>query len=424
MVPRQMSLYLWAARTACPALFVFLLAPPASARALEAFPLVAQAVSAKHALSFVARQRIFMAPAPDKSGKSTGKAIHIEANVLQSGREMRMTYLLPATAARRVVVDDGKMLRQWEPAQRVILEAPSRVESLAERRRMLALLHRNYRCLLLRHAHANGLSCDIVSVRPRPGHIGPTRLLWIEQAHHAILRTEEFDIAGIRRYLSSYQTFHYISPVPVQRFALPKGMRVCSVETSGQAASTFREAFAQAGIEGRLPAWLPSGYVLISSEVTAGPAGKRATLLRYSDGLKMLSVFEARKTGSGADARSSAPPAGMQIWQQTYGALHVAVVGDNTMPAAIGQGMLTALGPQSAERLRKGLAAGFGRGARLLAARLRRQGWGYDQIAAVCLCLKARREHLYSAWQKRLPIPTARMEHQAHLWVASIVDHD
>ena len=291
-------------------------------------------------------------------------------------------------------------MRQWERSRHVILVEGSREETAAAQRRMLALLHRNYCCAALMPATVNGLPCEVVQISPRPGHAGPSRLLWIERQRHAILRTEEFDTTGARRYLSFFETFRYIRPPKLRLFALPSGIPACRVRQALRDRPDFQAAVAGSGLSGRLPAWLPPGYALLGCAACGGPIGQRSVLLRYSDGLEMISVLET--SGHRSDARSWP---GCRTWVREMPPLCVSVIGDDTLPSGMGQDILLALEPRTGAALRQGITRAFGPSAQALAVRLRRQGWGYDRIAALCL------------GRRSLGTP-AQLERRARRWIA------
>ncbi|MBV9849328.1 MAG: hypothetical protein JO250_06545, partial [Armatimonadetes bacterium] len=255
----------------------------------DAFSLVARAIEARHSLRYVARQDIVLVPPADSAGAPPSSLTQIVTDVTRDGRRVRLVYWLPCDATHRVVVDDGRLFRQWEPARRTILVDQSHEETAAAGRRMLALLHRNYRCLLLRRQRVNSLPCDLVAVRPRRGP-APSRLLWIERGRYAILRTEEYDGGGRRRYFSFYEAFRFVARVPARAFSLPQAGRIRPISHPVRDVAEPGAAFAAAGVAGRLPAWLPPGYVLVGCAVSG--RRNKAALLRYGDGLKTVSVFE------------------------------------------------------------------------------------------------------------------------------------
>jgi hypothetical protein len=183
--------------------------------------------------------------------------------------------------------------------------------------------------------------------------------------------------------LSFFESFRYIRRPPSGLFALPTGVPVCPAPQPLRDRPDDRAAFAAAGLPGRLPAWLPAGYAPIGCAACGGPAAGRSVLLRYGDGLEVLSVLE---TPSGmADPNPVSAHPGRRVWERDIPPLHIAVIGDDALPEALGRELLTALEPRSEAALRQGLAAHFGRPSLALAARLRRRGWGYDRIVALCL---------------------------------------
>lgn len=407
----------------------------AAAHAIDAFPLVAQAIQAKHRLCYVGRQDILFLAVSEKSGTMRPGPPQIVTDVARDGRRLRLVYWQPSDARHRIVVDDGRWFRQWEPARQMTLVDRSQEETLAAAGRMLALLRRNYRCVLRGQARVNGLPCDEVAVRPRRI-AGPARLLWIERRRHAILRTVEYDPAGRRRYVSWYESFHYVTRLPAASFSLPADAPTQPAPRRMRDVSSFGAAFAAAGITGRLPAWLPPGYVLIGCAVT----GHRhpAALLRYGDGLKTLSVFEEAGRGA-ADIptrqkilRAALAHYGQQVWLHDDSALRITILGDATLPDDLGKTMMESLAPGTEARLGRALARDFA-GAGGQAAHLRQRGWGYEQIGALCLYLRAhpRRSEAASkdirrgqSWQQiaaGLHTHPDRLEAEARRWIAAVM---
>ena len=403
-------------------------APPPA----DAFSLVARAIEARRTLRFVARQDIlFLPPAGSALSWSPGLT-QIMTDVTRDGRRVRMVYWLPCDATHRIVVDDGRRSLLWEPTRRSILADTSVEESEAVVRRMLALLHRNYRCVLLRRERVNGLSCDVVVVRPRHAP-GPSRILWIERTRDAILQTEERDAAGQRRYLSFFETFRYVGRVPASAFTLPPASHVMAVPRPMRDVSSFQAAFAAAGMSGCLPAWLPPGYVLVGCAVSGRK--HEAAVLRYGDGLKTVSVFEEAGVGN-ADAperqamlRRSMARFGQQAWVLCDPTLCITILGDATLPDNLGQDMLRALSRDNDRRLARGLVRDFADAPP--AAPLRRQGWGYEQIAALALYQRAhpaqagrigdclRRQQSWPQIASTLHADTDWLDGRARRWIAA-----
>ena len=378
-----------------------LAAPDASP---DAFDRVARALRARLHQTYVARQEIrFAAPGP-------GGWTRIVVDVARDGARSRLDYRSPADVADLMVADDGFSRRQFQPACRLYQirrSSPSEEQGGDE---VLALLHRNYRCLRRGTRRTNGRDCDLLALTPRHAP-GPSRLCWVDRGTDAILRTEEFDAGGRLRYVSAFTALRFAPRLADALFCPtpPAGMTLQAVPPP-PADLPYPQARAAAGMEGCPPDWSPPGYRLLRCACLPRPRGTHALLLRYGDGLETLSVYE--------EARAEGLPPlalqqrmlddqmgryGQQAWVRDVGGLRVTVVGDAVLPASVGSDLLRALSPDAAPRLSRALARDFGPGAAAEAETLRRQGWGYDAIAA----------HLISRSDPD------RREDQARAWVAA-----
>ena len=397
----------------------------------DAFPLVAGALEAKHLLRYSGRQAIVIMP-PTRAEVPPDGPTQIVSDVTRDGRRVRRVYWLPSDAARRIVVDDGRLHSQWEPARHLILVDRTHEETRVAGRRMLLLLHRNYRCLRLRRERVNALWCDVIAVRRRQG-AGPSRLLWIERQRHAMLRTEEYDAAGQRRSQSFFETFRYVDRVPAKTFRLSQAARRRPAPRALQEVAGPWAAFTVSGVAGRSPAWLPPGYVLVGCAVSGGPS--KAAVLRYGDGLTTLSVFEEAAHG-GAEApgrqallEQEMARIGQRAWTCHLPSLRITIMGDATLPDGVGEDLTRALSPGSEARLARRLARDF-RGVPQVQP-LRRRQWGYEDIAALGIYLRAHPSRASAvalslrhqeAWPQiavALHADAARLDGGARRWIAA-----
>ncbi len=373
-------------------------APRGCSASDDAFSLVAQALQAKLHLTYTACQDILWTGDGDGTDMT-----QIVVDIARAGRRSRMTYRFPLDSAGRVMLDDGVHAYLYDPAQSALLIGQSASEDqTAAAPETLALLRRNYACVCVRREPMNGAFCDVVAVRPHAGD-GPYKVFWIDRRRHAILRTEEYDAQGCRRYVSSYETIQFVSRLPASALALPPASRKASVRrvaVQTLAPADASQAFAAAHLSGRLPAWSPPGYTLLRCAVVSPAGPGKAVLLHYGDGLKTLTVLEEPDTGaqpSQAELNQALSRYGQQAWVRDEGGLRTVVRGDLSLSPSLGAEMLTALGARAASALAHGLSSDFGAGAAGRAVRLRRQGWGYEQIGALCL------------WAKAHPRATARL---------------
>lgn len=359
----------------------------------DGYSLILQAVQAKRRLVFTGRQDILWNRAPEG-----GASVQIVADVARQRGRSRTTYRFPPESAGRVLVDDGVQASLFDPTRRVLMTGPTMLEDHpAQSPTLLALLRRNYRCLRVRRETVNGCSCDVVALRPR-SQPTPCKMLWVDRTRHALLRVEEYDAGGCRRYVSSYETIRFPAHLAAAALALPPLARHATRRKMalrpvplGKAPQAFRLA----GVAGRLPAWLPSGYRLLNCAVFRPEGSAPAVMLRYGDGLKSFTVME---DVSSAPGPASDDPArlnqdlgrlGQQAWVRRDGPVRTVVRGDLALAPALGAEMLAALDPAASEGLTKALAQDFSPSAANLGTQLRRRGWGYEQIAALLLFQKA-----------------------------------
>ncbi len=323
------------------------LAAPGRRAAPDAFSLVARALRARLHQTFTGRQEILFAAEKESGGT------RVVADIARDGRRSRMDYRFPASVADLMVADDGVHQRQFHPTCHLYLIRPSPPPEEAVSDARLALLRRNYRCLERGEQTINGRVCEIVALTPRypPG---PARRCWIDRATLAILRTEEYDAQGRRRYVSAFTALQFAPRLPDALFSPcpPAGMTLQQAPPP-PGDLPYAQARAAAGVDGLAPCWAPRGYRLFHCASLPRPHGAHALFLRYGDGLKTLNVYEETVT-------PALPPLalqqrmlddqlgryGQQAWVQDVAGLRVTVVGDSTLPPTLGAEMMRALDPR------------------------------------------------------------------------------
>ncbi len=426
-----------ARRTGAAVLFALLLALPPCRAADEALGLVVRAMRAKCSQTYEARQVILWV-LPAEQG---GGAIQIVTQTTRAGMRSRTAYLFPPDAAGRVMADDGLQTLLYEPQKHLLLASPSVArEMAADSRAMSTLLRRNYQAQIARHERINGCLCAVVLLRRR-GQDGPYKVLWIDQAHPFVLRQEEHDADGACRYVSSYDSITFCKHLPDEALRLPPdaafaARRALQEAPLDPAPSHVIQALTAAGVPGaRLPAWTPSGYALLRvARVTLPGGGLPMAQLRYSDGLRTLTVLE------GAANTPLPPPVllsralaryGQQAWVQDAGGQRTLVRSELSGPPEAGQEMLAALLPQTEARLLRGLAQDFGAAAPKQAAALRRDGWDWAQVTALAIYGQAHpqshasvramlgRRQGWPAIARRLRADMGTLDAQARAWIGA-----
>jgi len=233
---------------------------------------------------------------------------------VQDGRERSATAVVQASAGkvrfdyearghRWSVIDDGGRLIQLDPRARTAVVLPR--PSLAVDR---ALAERNYVARDAGEAVVAGRPTRIVEVAPR-GKGPAARRLWLDRETSLPLKQERYNAEGRLTSATEYGEVEFGAPVPAETFAVPEGWT--KVEPGGEGPRLgVQELSARMGFSVRVPRYVPEGYVLLGGYVQEwGRWGMRPAELRYTDGLRVLSVYE-RPRGEGPPGPGMGPGRG------------------------------------------------------------------------------------------------------------------
>ncbi|MDQ7819423.1 MAG: sigma-E factor regulatory protein RseB domain-containing protein [Armatimonadota bacterium] len=203
---------------------------------------------------------------------------------------LRLEFLSPDGLAGRLVVDDGAVAWQYEPAHHLVIQNPSFARpafspSVADIRRasLVAVLGRE---------EVIGRPAIVVALEPREG--GASRRYWVDEATGVVLRTEERDVAGQVVFTSFFTRIGFGLNVPTAlfRFTPPAGARILPLYVSGDPVASPDALARQAGLSRAVPAALPWGYRFRAGSVARRGALTLASAV-YSDGARALTVFLA-----------------------------------------------------------------------------------------------------------------------------------
>jgi outer membrane lipoprotein-sorting protein len=202
----------------------------------------------------------------------------------------RREVLGPSGRTLQLVVEDGKTEWISVPARRRVWQgAPA--DPLAKRfgpDEELERLAENYELELSDGGKIAGRPAWLVALRSRSdGSLA--RRLWLDRSSALVLRGESFRPDGSLAGTEEAKSLRWGAQDPdLFRFSPPPGSTV--VKRTEPDYLALDEARA-AGLEPRLPAWLPAGYVFESLDVMA--KGRRSVLhVRFSDGIEVLSLFQ------------------------------------------------------------------------------------------------------------------------------------
>ena len=225
--------------------------------------------------------------------------------------DTRREYLSDQGEVEKVVSDDGHLRWQHLPKQSKIIFSPSlRSDREPWGDQPLNRLLGNYLVELAGKETISARQAQVLAIRPRPGHLGPSKRLWLDETTGLILQSELTSTDGKTRSLSTLSELRLAKTVPSREFTPPANARKQTV-ISQHVAVLPLPALARHWKRPLLtPTRIPPGYSLESARLLR--RGRHSFVhLRYVDGVNALSLFEAPS----GQPRGSAPsrPAGDRV---------------------------------------------------------------------------------------------------------------
>lgn len=213
-----------------------------------------------------------------------GHTMSAVASVTAAHGKVRFDY---QTFDRRwSLIDDGNRLLRLQPDRRraFTYERPT----LAVDRE---LAERNYQAKEASEEVIAGRTTQQVEITPRAG--GPVVLrLWLDKENSFALRRERYNVEGRRTSGTEYTEVQFGPRVSADVFDVPPGWAVLPPPHTDRKLSVS-ELSRRLGYSVTAPAYVPQGYVLLGGyEREWGRRRMRMAELRYTDGLKLLSVFQ------------------------------------------------------------------------------------------------------------------------------------
>jgi outer membrane lipoprotein-sorting protein len=227
---------------------------------------------------------------------SDGRSLSATAQVSAAGGKTRLDYHTDRRSWS--LIDDGKQLIDLDPR--------SKTARVHERPRLAvdrALAERNYTAKTAGRAIVAGRSTTVVEIAPQRE--GPAVLrLWIDDETGFALKRERHNVGGKLVSGTEYQQVAFGSAVSPDLFHLPAGWTTVR-RTAGRGQELGLEDLGRRlGIAVRPPGYLPPGYVSRGAhEAEWGRWRMRAAELRYTDGIRTLSVFERGQARQGGGPR-------------------------------------------------------------------------------------------------------------------------
>ncbi len=215
-----------------------------------------------------------------------GHSLQAEADVTAAHGKLRFEYR--ANGRHWSVIDDGQHLIHLLPRRQtaLIYDRPG----LALDR---ALAERNYQARVVGDASVAGRQAQMIEIAPKGGGRVVLRL-WLDKETGFALRRERYNVEGRLSSGTEYTRVEFGPTIAAEVFKVPQGWQtVRAAET--EAGLSAEQLSMRLGFRVRLPAYVPAGYVLVGGyEKEWGRWHMRAAELRYTDGLRILSIFQHR----------------------------------------------------------------------------------------------------------------------------------
>jgi outer membrane lipoprotein-sorting protein len=203
----------------------------------------------------------------------------------------RREILGPTGETLQLIVEDGRNEWIYDPARRKVWQGEP-ADPLFKRfgpEEEFDRLSENYDVAIATGEPVAGRSTWLLTLRARSDG-ALARRLWVDRRSSLLLRTEAFRPDGSAADSMRFGRLQFEPPQDRElfRFSPPSGSTVVKrVEPDYLALDEAKAA----GVEPRLPAWLPSGYVFESLDVMA--KGRHNIVhYRFSDGIEVLSLFQ------------------------------------------------------------------------------------------------------------------------------------
>jgi hypothetical protein len=184
------------------------------------------------------------------------------------------------------LIDDGGALIELDP-RRKRAHMHERPRLVVDR----ALAERNYVASQTGKAVIAGRPAAAIAITPRRG--GPAVLrLWLDQEMGFALKRERYNVEGKLVSATEYVEVVFGAPVSGDLFTVPPAY-VIAHRAPPRDRLSLEQLGLRVGFDVRPPSYLPTGYVLVGGyEAEWGRWELQTAELRYTDGIRMLSVFE------------------------------------------------------------------------------------------------------------------------------------
>lgn len=192
----------------------------------------------------------------------------------------------------RLIVSDGKEERSYDPRRRAVRESEV-LDPLYKRfgpEEELERLTNNYDASVGQGPEVAGRPTWLLELRPK-GRDRARRRFWLDRERGIVLKSESFRPDGSLASSMQFDRLLWDQALRPEDFRLELPAGVKKAERLKPDYLEIEEAREASGMEARVPAWLPPGYVFESLDVIR--RGRKSLIhARFSDGVEVISLFQ------------------------------------------------------------------------------------------------------------------------------------
>lgn len=219
-----------------------------------------------------------------------GRGQQSSVKMHRNGARSRMEYT-SGPMRGDMVIDDGTAVYRLDQSSQTVYVAISPPASYN-----VKLLLASYNPVSLGTETVARRESQVVRLEPRTSG-NPKAKLWIDTQTGVVLRNERYSYDGKLATKSVFTAIEFPSKLSVALFTPPPQWKKVTF-TSDTSPVTVARIKAETGFEPLKPSYLPQGYVLEGYYNRHTGSGRPAAVLKYTDGLNSITVFE-RLIGAG-----------------------------------------------------------------------------------------------------------------------------
>ena len=200
-------------------------------------------------------------------------------------------YIVPQSAFGETEIERGDTTYVLDPQNhRVFVERNRALDDRIVIADNVGLMLRNYRPIEQGTGHLLGFPVDIVALVNN--YTGNTMMrLWLDARSHLVLERKVFGDDGALLGEQRFENLAYAKDISTRIFEVPSGLKRIERTIRRRPSNDIAAVLRTLPFKAHRPHYLPDGFIAVAAERTTD-GGVRQVHLLYSDGIRMISLFE------------------------------------------------------------------------------------------------------------------------------------